>query len=434
MSIAPTRDELARMFPRALSPWMGAITRLAPELCQHYSFTRLDWAGLAGQIGHECNGLTLSEMRENMRFTTTKRILEVYSYRLGVALKRDAGLQSTYGTKTRLAAALRNQPEFLADVVYGGREGTPWMRGSLYIGRGPTQITHLDNYRAVMEEIRKQPGGDACPDLVATPDVLSSDAEMGVRSAFADWHLKGLSRWARDSKWDAVSAALNTGSAYKVSITKGLDSRRRWTAKALGIWPETTSSEQSDVPVAGVSVLREGSRGADVSAAQELLRQRGYAVGAVDGIYGLLTARAVAAFQREHGLPVDGDLDAPDMEVLQATAPADLGERAVATHVPGSQQEQAGRNIEMTGKMGLGMGLAEMTGQAAGFSPFDAARGYLTQAVESVGHVTSLGLKMDPRIGGVVVACIGGAVLWRWGRSVRIGRVISHRLGLNLSR
>lgn len=418
------------MFPRAPTDWMDALDRLAPELFEYYQFQRLDWVGWCGQIGHECNGFTLREMREDMRFTTTKRILEVYSYRLGVALNKDAQLRSTYGTKSRLAAALRNQPEFLADVVYGGREGTPWMRGHLYIGRGPSQITHLDNYRAIMKEIRRQPGGKSCPDLVADPDTLARDPEMGIRSAFADWHLKGLSRWAREQNWDAVGAALNTGSPYKVSITNGLPSRRRWTAKALGIWPDVPDA----APTTAISALREGSQGADVKAAQALLKERGYAVGAVDGVYGILTARAVAAMQHEHGLPVDGDLDAQDMEVLRSTAPADLGVRATAIEIPGSRQIEAGKGIERTGQMGLGMGAVELAGQSVGYSPLDAAKGYLGQAVDAVGQVTTLGLKVDHKIGAVVLACIGGAVLWRWGRSVRIGRLVAHRLGLNLSR
>lgn len=54
-----------------------------------------------------------------------------------------------------------------------------------------------------------------------------------------------------------------------------------------------------------VAVLREGSRGEAVRAAQRLLAARGAAI-AVDGAYGTPTTEAVRAFQQAHGLKVTG--------------------------------------------------------------------------------------------------------------------------------
>ena len=54
------------------------------------------------------------------------------------------------------------------------------------------------------------------------------------------------------------------------------------------------------------AALRRGSRGDDVAAVQKRLKQWGYYDGAVDGIYGYATERAVRWFQQKNGLTVDG--------------------------------------------------------------------------------------------------------------------------------
>jgi peptidoglycan hydrolase-like protein with peptidoglycan-binding domain len=63
------------------------------------------------------------------------------------------------------------------------------------------------------------------------------------------------------------------------------------------------------LPQAGESiawpVVRRGSTGQPVRSLQYLLRARGSALG-VDGVFGARTDRAVRAFQRSHGLAVDG--------------------------------------------------------------------------------------------------------------------------------
>ncbi len=236
-----TREDLARMYPRALPEWLDAMAELAPLLANHYGFNRLDWVHFLGQIGAETNGLSLARMQENMNFTTAKRIKEVYSYRLKLAInyvttgrqKEPAWVRGK--TVDQVAASLVRKPKELADIVYGGREGTGWLQGSKYVGRGPTQITHLNNYKAIGEEIARQPGG-ASIDLVATPEKLADDPELGIRSAFADWHIKGLSRWAQNDDCDTLSDALNTGNIRDNVKPHGLPERRRQTAIAKGIW------------------------------------------------------------------------------------------------------------------------------------------------------------------------------------------------------
>lgn len=55
-----------------------------------------------------------------------------------------------------------------------------------------------------------------------------------------------------------------------------------------------------------METLRLGSRGPNVKLIQSLLNRIGYNAGAVDGVFGAQTQRAVIAFQRDNGLTPDG--------------------------------------------------------------------------------------------------------------------------------
>ena len=54
------------------------------------------------------------------------------------------------------------------------------------------------------------------------------------------------------------------------------------------------------------AVLRQGSTGGEVKEVQRRLKQWGYYTGAVDGIFGAGTKKAVIAFQKKNGLTADG--------------------------------------------------------------------------------------------------------------------------------
>ena len=73
-------------------------------------------------------------------------------------------------------------------------------------------------------------------------------------------------------------------------------------------------------PAAPRSTLKQGMRGDDVRDLQNLLLDAGYSVGraGADGIYGSDTFRAVAAFQEDHGLEVDGIAGRETMAALDA--------------------------------------------------------------------------------------------------------------------
>ena len=64
----------------------------------------------------------------------------------------------------------------------------------------------------------------------------------------------------------------------------------------------TLRTEESTV----YALSKVGSRGAEVEAIQERLKERGLYNGNVDGIYGTQTQKAVKAFQKQQGLTQDG--------------------------------------------------------------------------------------------------------------------------------
>jgi len=62
----------------------------------------------------------------------------------------------------------------------------------------------------------------------------------------------------------------------------------------------------SGTPEAMETLSKMGSRGSEVTAVQQVLKDRGLYTGSIDGIYGTLTRQAVIKFQKQQGLTADG--------------------------------------------------------------------------------------------------------------------------------
>lgn len=62
--------------------------------------------------------------------------------------------------------------------------------------------------------------------------------------------------------------------------------------------------------------LKQGSTGSEVSTVQKKLKNWGYYTGAVDGIYGTQTRKAVQYFQRKNGLTADGIVGPATLKAL----------------------------------------------------------------------------------------------------------------------
>jgi N-acetylmuramoyl-L-alanine amidase len=123
-------------------------------------------------------------------------------------------------------------------------------------------------------------------DLLSTPeagasDVFDDDADRSVR-AFQQSRGLTVDGEVGEETWRALDAA-------------------RWRLGARTLYQAVTE------PLVGE----------DVRALQERLLEMGYDVGRADGIYGPHTARAVAQFQREVGLPPDGACGPHTMNALR---------------------------------------------------------------------------------------------------------------------
>ena len=97
-------------------------------------------------------------------------------------------------------------------------------------------------------------------------------------------------------------------------VTDGIVGSSSW-AKLRAVVP--TASSQ------GLPTLLSGSKGSAVAQAQQLLKDKGYYQGRIDGDFGMGTRDAIAAFQRANGLTVDGKVGEQTWKKLQAPAIAD---------------------------------------------------------------------------------------------------------------
>ena len=98
-------------------------------------------------------------------------------------------------------------------------------------------------------------------------------------------------------------------------INKGRCGRRRARLRRLGA--VLVLLVAALLPLgADAAVLKKGSRGDEVVTLQKKLKQWGYYDGAVDGIYGSGTEKAVQYFQRKNGLTADGVVGAKTAAAL----------------------------------------------------------------------------------------------------------------------
>ncbi len=97
----------------------------------------------------------------------------------------------------------------------------------------------------------------------------------------------------------------------KKSIKKGALIAAAVTAFSLGVGimqtkttPSIAAESYQEFEMA--AVLRQGSKGSEVKEMQRRLKSWGYYTGAVDGVFGAGTKKAVVAFQKKNGLTADG--------------------------------------------------------------------------------------------------------------------------------
>jgi predicted chitinase len=198
-----------------------------------------------------------------------------------------------YFKSKAIARAYAGRPQAIFNKTYGGRLGnTAPGDGYKYRGRGIFQITGKDAY--------KHYGSLLGLDLVGNPD-LAADPMTSVKIAVLYWRDLGLNEWADKDDLLAVSRGINGGNPKRNIQPNGMEHRKTWLTKLkkvdfLGMAPEPAA----DTPE---GAIEEGDAGEEIARLQSLLRAKGYATGAIDGIYGANTKRAVQAFQLDHMKP-----------------------------------------------------------------------------------------------------------------------------------
>ena len=192
------------------------------------------------------------------------------------------------------SAGFRTTEEFASGEAYEGRAdlgNTNPGDGRRYKGRGLLQLTGRANYRDLGKILGVKLEDD--PELAAEP-VLS------LRIACEYWKKKKINAACDRDDVVEVTRLVNGGS-------NGLDDRRGYTAKAKAAIARIEGFVLSGEapPSAGRPVLRRGSKGDAVTELQRSLQKLGFMV-AVDADFGAGTEVAVAAFQRDRKLDVDG--------------------------------------------------------------------------------------------------------------------------------
>ena len=110
---------------------------------------------------------------------------------------------------------------------------------------------------------------------------------------------------------DAVKAF----QASKGLAQDGIVGSKTWSALKSGSDSSRGSSTSEN---ALNTLLKKGSRGSAVTQLQQLLKDKGYLTGSVDGIFGNQTYSAVRAFQKDAGLAVDGIVGSKTWTALQS--------------------------------------------------------------------------------------------------------------------
>lgn len=275
MALTLSAAALRKAFPNAKPGYIDALVSLSPEL------EKAGILGTAKRIRHflaqgaaETAGFTLTHESGNY---SAAQLLRVFP---------------KYFKSASMAHAYANKPMAIFNRTYGGRLGNKLPGdGYRYRGRGIFQLTGKSAYKEYGERLGL--------DLVGNPD-LAAIPENSVRAAILYWADLGLNEWADKDDILAVSRGINGGNPKRNIQPNGMEHRRAWLAKlnkALTFGSKATVGTGS-IP----GMLREGDTGPEVERLQSALRAKGYAVGAIDGIYGANTRRAVAAFQAEHGL------------------------------------------------------------------------------------------------------------------------------------
>jgi len=152
-------------------------------------------ANFLSQVGHESGFIVRSE---NLSYSA-KRMREVFGCKNNIrgydASKDDCKISPRLRPKLWTEAAkYERNAENLGSYVYAGRNGNgdeESRDGYKYRGRGIIQLTGKNNYIAYTR-IHNEKNAQDHQDFVSNPDLVTSNLEYGIESAFVWWEMNDL--------------------------------------------------------------------------------------------------------------------------------------------------------------------------------------------------------------------------------------------------
>lgn len=427
MALQITRDDLARMFPR---PKSGAKAKI--------------WDSYADAL----TSPEVTALRVRYDVTTPRRIRNF----LTQAKPETGGLTIIWESGAYTAAGIMR--------VFGqGRHsaGITAAEAKRLAGNGPAlfeRVYGLGNPRKARELGNTQPGdgwkfrglsllqitGRAAHERYAAKVgcTLEQLAEPinGIHAALIEWHEKGCNAYA--DKDDAISIRkLINGGNINVSVARlnGVPEVREALADAKRIWPDG-----APVLVADPLSCRLGDRGQRVTDLQNRLTAAGYPCGPIDGHFGKLTERAVAAFQVAHGVSGTGIADASLWATLEAAKPVAVARADVtAADLKAAGSETVSITTKAKKVFGtlFGINAALAVDDQSGFGLADAAiaqgeklKGLASRSTDLVGSIPAL----SPRMIAAIVAAAALFAVWRWFDRIEKRRVQDAQTGAHVGR
>jgi putative chitinase len=257
------------------------IVAAAPAVFAKYGLNSdLVIAHAMAQFSHECGAG--NAMEENIKYTA-ERACQVWPSRFS----SEADCYAKLGSSAV-------DPDFctkLIDNVYGGRNGNRLGThdGSVFIGRGLSQVTGRGNYEAL--------GANVGLDLVNHPELVNDPADA-LECGVADFIICGCLPFAQADDVSGVTKHLNGGFT-------GLDERTLWLAR----WKTALGSQNPILHSTTWLQVSLNKLGADPALVP-------------DGSYGPLTAAAVKEFQASHQLDTDGKVNPGTLAAIDAALAA----------------------------------------------------------------------------------------------------------------
>ena len=320
--------------------------------------------------------------------------------------------------------ACRGDEQKLANLAYGGRVGNVDADdGWAYRGGGFLQLTGRAAYHDA--------GTALGVDLEGMPELIE-DAAISLNAALYYWSKMGINKFADRNYGRAVGNAINRGNPYAKAEPIGAQTRERWLDRAWKLF--------GDGKLPGDEELALGAFGPRVTMLQTRLKELGYGVGDIDGVFGPTVARAVAAFKLENSQIIEpAEVVSDSMwDALMAAKPVELtAERRNATEkdlaAMGSTEVGAGRGAKVAGQTMLYTGLAAGAGQT----------GILESATQAMMPIKTFHATLVPTLAAIewglrhalwVAVIVGGVWFWLKGRHIIAARLAAHRSGANLGR